>query len=165
MRTIEGICTQCTRMHEFYHRRLRMPGLTDQDARFLDAGDDCPLYALRDHAPRARRDRPLRAARAPCRRGAIGNGVAGTLRGAARAGAQTGAAPRCADDRAAPVAVHGTTFDEGAIFMRADRIEGSADKSIEASGKVELRTRRETVLADWLQYDFLTDEIWGKGDV
>jgi len=56
-------------------------------------------------------------------------------------------------------------FDEGAIFMRADRIEGSADKSIEASGKVELRTRRETVLADWLQYDFLTDEIWGKGDV
>jgi lipopolysaccharide assembly outer membrane protein LptD (OstA) len=37
--------------------------------------------------------------------------------------------------------------------VRADRIEGSADKSIEASGKVELRTRRETVLADWLQYN------------
>jgi hypothetical protein len=28
-----------------------------------------------------------------------------------------------------------------------------------------LRTRRETVLADWLRYDILTDEIWGKGDV
>ncbi len=40
-----------------------------------------------------------------------------------------------------------------------------ASKSIEASGKVELRTRRETVLADWLRYDFATDEIWGKGDV
>jgi len=55
--------------------------------------------------------------------------------------------------------------DEGAVFLRADRIEGSADKSVEASGKVELRTRRETVLADWLQYNILTDEIWAKGDV
>ena len=27
------------------------------------------------------------------------------------------------------------------------------DKRVEASGKVELRTRRETVLADWLTYD------------
>ena len=40
-----------------------------------------------------------------------------------------------------------------------------ASNAIEASGKVELRTRRETVLADWLRYDFATDEIWGKGDV
>jgi LPS-assembly protein len=55
--------------------------------------------------------------------------------------------------------------DEGAVFLRADRIEGSADKAVEASGKVELRTRRETVLADWLQYNILTDEIWAKGDV
>ena len=55
--------------------------------------------------------------------------------------------------------------DEGAVFLRADRIEGNADRSIEASGKVELRTRRETVLADWLRYDILNDEIWGKGDV
>ena len=55
--------------------------------------------------------------------------------------------------------------DEGAVFLRADRIEGSADKTIEASGKVELRTRRETVLADWLQYDILNDEVWAKGDV
>src|SRR5262245_579204 len=56
-------------------------------------------------------------------------------------------------------------LDEGALFLRADRIEGSADKSIEASGRVELRTRRETVLADWLQYNILTDEVWAKGDV
>ena len=40
--------------------------------------------------------------------------------------------------------------DEGAVFVRADRIEGSAGSAVEASGKVELRTRRETVLADWL---------------
>ena len=33
-------------------------------------------------------------------------------------------------------------------------LEGEANKSVEASGKVELRTRRETVLADWLHYDF-----------
>ena len=55
--------------------------------------------------------------------------------------------------------------DAGAVFLRADRLEGTADKSIEASGKVELRTRRETVLADWLRYDFVNDEIWAKGDV
>ena len=49
--------------------------------------------------------------------------------------------------------------------MRADRIDGVGDKYVEAAGKVELRTRRETVLADWLRYDFAIDEIWGKGDV
>ena len=54
---------------------------------------------------------------------------------------------------------------DGAIFLRADRLESTGEQSIEASGKVELRTRRETVLADWLRYDFATDEIWGKGDV
>jgi LPS-assembly protein len=55
--------------------------------------------------------------------------------------------------------------DSGAIFLRADRVEGTVEKTVEASGKVELRTRRETVLADWLRYDFAADEIWGKGDV
>ena len=44
--------------------------------------------------------------------------------------------------------------DRGAIFLRADRIDGAANELIEASGKVELRARRETVLADWLRYDF-----------
>ena len=55
--------------------------------------------------------------------------------------------------------------DRGAIFLRADRIEGETNTSVEASGKVELRSRRETVLADWLQYDFIEDEIHGKGNV
>ena len=54
---------------------------------------------------------------------------------------------------------------DGAIFIRADRVEGTTEKFIEAAGKVELRTRRETVLADWLHYEFADDEIWGKGDV
>ncbi len=55
--------------------------------------------------------------------------------------------------------------ERGAIFLRADHIEGEANESVEASGKVELRSRRETVLSDWLQYDFIDDEIWGKGNV
>ena len=55
--------------------------------------------------------------------------------------------------------------ERGAVYLRADRLEGNAEKTIEASGKVELRTRRETVLADWLRYDVANDEIWAKGDV
>ncbi len=62
----------------------------------------------------------------------------------------------------APVAA---PFQGGTIFLRADRVDGVAEKFVEASGKVELRTRSETVLADWLRYDLLTDEVWGKGDV
>ncbi|MCC6195189.1 MAG: LPS-assembly protein LptD [Burkholderiales bacterium] len=55
--------------------------------------------------------------------------------------------------------------ERGAVYLRADRLEGNADKAIEASGKVELRTRHETVLADWLRYDAEKDEIWAKGEV
>ena len=55
--------------------------------------------------------------------------------------------------------------DGGAVFIRADSIEGVAEKHVEATGKVELRTRGETVLADWLRYDLVEDEIWGKGNV
>jgi LPS-assembly protein len=55
--------------------------------------------------------------------------------------------------------------DRDAIFLRADRLEGASQKSIEASGNVELRTRRQTVIADWLQYDVENDEMWAKGNV
>ncbi|MEO8506420.1 MAG: LPS-assembly protein LptD [Betaproteobacteria bacterium] len=55
--------------------------------------------------------------------------------------------------------------ERGAVYLRSDRLEGNSEKRIEASGNVELRTRRETVLADWLQYDIAGDEIWAKGDV
>ena len=68
---------------------------------------------------------------------------------------RTGNAPRGSGDDA----------DRGAIFLRADRLDGETGERVEASGKVELRSRRETVLADWLQYDFVEDEIWGKGNV
>jgi LPS-assembly protein len=55
--------------------------------------------------------------------------------------------------------------ESGAIFFRANEIEGIGNKEITATGKVELRTRRETVIADWLHYDFVDDEIQAKGDV
>ena len=55
--------------------------------------------------------------------------------------------------------------DRGAIFLRADRLEGTTEKRIEAFGKVELRTRRETILADYLAYEVDADEVHGKGNV
>ena len=67
--------------------------------------------------------------------------------------------------RSGPPAPSRPPSESSVIFLRADRIEGAAERFVEASGKVELRTRRETFLADWLRYDFVDDEIWGKGDV
>jgi LPS-assembly protein len=67
---------------------------------------------------------------------------------------------------AAPAAT-GTASDASgeAMFLRADRLEGDLQKWIEASGNAELRTRRETVIADWLRYDVTNEEFWGKGNV
>jgi LPS-assembly protein len=55
--------------------------------------------------------------------------------------------------------------ERDAIFLRADKLEGTSSKLIEASGNAELRTRSQTILADWLQYDAETEEMWGKGNV
>src|SRR5213592_3492415 len=52
----------------------------------------------------------------------------------------------------------------GVLFLRADRIDGDENR-ITAEGDVELRSRYETVLAEWLNYDFINDEIWAKGNV
>jgi LPS-assembly protein len=59
----------------------------------------------------------------------------------------------------------GLGSERDAVYLRADRLEGESGKSIQASGKVELRTRRQTVLADWLHYDLATEEVWAKGNV
>lgn len=64
--------------------------------------------------------------------------------------------------RRAPLALDDP--DQGTLFLRADRLEGTKSK-VEASGQVELRSRRETVLADYLSYDFETQEIYGRGNV
>ncbi|HSU44257.1 MAG TPA: LPS-assembly protein LptD, partial [Casimicrobiaceae bacterium] len=52
----------------------------------------------------------------------------------------------------------------GALFLRADRLEGD-NKRITATGNVELRSRRETVLADRLSYDVDSQTIFGDGNV
>ena len=52
----------------------------------------------------------------------------------------------------------------GALFLRADRLEGD-NRRIVAQGNVELRTRRETVLADRLIYDVDDNTIYGDGHV
>lgn len=62
----------------------------------------------------------------------------------------------------APLTLDGP--DQGTLFLRADRLEGTKAR-VEASGRVELRSRRETVLADFLSYDFETQEIRGRGNV
>jgi LPS-assembly protein len=79
---------------------------------------------------------------------------------------------RPARELAPPVAPSGAqrralAFDEargGALYLRADRIDGTRQR-VEASGAVELRGRRETVLADWLAYDIATEEVHAKGNV
>ena len=65
----------------------------------------------------------------------------------------------------APLKIAPFAADGGAVFVRADALTGVAERYVEAEGKVELRTRTETVLADWLRYDLVTDEVWGKGNV
>ena len=52
----------------------------------------------------------------------------------------------------------------GALFLRADRLEGSETR-VTAEGRVELRTHRETVLADKLSYAIPEQTIYGDGDV
>src|SRR5262249_53754093 len=64
-----------------------------------------------------------------------------------------------------PQQIGRASTDRDGIFLRADRLEGASQSLIEASGRVELRTRRQTVLADWLQYDVQNDEMWAKGNV
>ena len=56
-------------------------------------------------------------------------------------------------------------FQDGVIFLRADNVGGVSDQYVEATGKVELRTRTETVLADSLRYDFVADEVFAQGNV
>jgi LPS-assembly protein len=63
-----------------------------------------------------------------------------------------------------PTPAAGEQEVRGALFLRADRVEGD-DKRITATGNVELRSRRETVLADRLSYDVDNQTIFGDGNV
>ncbi|CAG0986209.1 LPS-assembly protein LptD [Burkholderiales bacterium] len=57
------------------------------------------------------------------------------------------------------------TGQDGAAFIYAERLSGTEGKEALAEGAVEMRTRRETVFADWLRYDLEQNEVWAKGQV
>jgi len=102
----------------------------------------------------------------PYRRAAPGAGPLGTDSTAtSTSDAMSTPVPALAPQSRAPIRVQQGPEEHGAVFLRADRLEGNAEKTITAEGNVELRTRNETVLADWLQYDVPNDEIWAKGEV
>src|SRR6476661_2436532 len=64
----------------------------------------------------------------------------------------------------APVQLGGDARVRGALFLRADRLEGTEGR-VTAEGNVELRSRRETVLADKLSYALEDQTIHGDGNV
>ncbi|HEY2817266.1 MAG TPA: LPS-assembly protein LptD [Casimicrobiaceae bacterium] len=76
----------------------------------------------------------------------------------------TPAPPRQPGQPRPPAAPAPVEPPRGVLFLRADRIDGDEDR-ITAEGSVELRSRYETVLSDWLNYDIINDEIWAKGNV
>ncbi|MEO8484744.1 MAG: LPS-assembly protein LptD [Betaproteobacteria bacterium] len=55
--------------------------------------------------------------------------------------------------------------NRGVVFLRADKLEGVAQREVTAEGHVELRTHHETVLADRLVYDLARDEVHATGNV
>ena len=57
------------------------------------------------------------------------------------------------------------TADGGPVFIEADRLRGHTDRDTEAEGGVRLRKRGQTVFADWLRHDTLSDEITAVGNV
>jgi LPS-assembly protein len=87
------------------------------------------------------------AAPVPQLPGETANSIAGTDNSRSTAGTQT------------------LPADNGAIFLRADRIEGTGESIVEAFGRVELRTRAQTVLAEHLLYNFTDNTISANGNV
>ncbi len=75
-----------------------------------------------------------------------------------------GASPGGVAGRAGAPAPQGAGGAQGALFLRADRLEGD-NLQLTAEGHVELRTRNETVLADRLSYSVDDKTIFGKGNV
>ncbi len=81
---------------------------------------------------------------------------------AANAGARGAAAIPL---RSSPLLAPPRTEERGTVFLRAERIEGDGRQKVEATGGVELRSHFESVLADWVLYDTVSEEIWAKGNV
>ena len=60
----------------------------------------------------------------------------------------------------------GREADENApLFVDADRIRGRQEREIEASGNVRLRRTGEAIFADYLRYDFTTQEVVARGNL
>lgn len=55
--------------------------------------------------------------------------------------------------------------DQVPLFIEADRLQGTQDKDIEASGSARLRKRGQAFFADWMRHDTPTDVLTAKGNV
>lgn len=51
------------------------------------------------------------------------------------------------------------------VFVEADRLQGTQDKEIEASGNARLRKAGQTFQADWMRHDTAADVLTAKGSV
>lgn len=52
-----------------------------------------------------------------------------------------------------------------AAFIYAEHLSGKGGEEVIAEGAVEMRTRRETLFADWLRFDLEANELWATGGV
>lgn len=51
------------------------------------------------------------------------------------------------------------------LFVEADRIQGTQDRNVEASGNARLRKGDQAFFADWMSHDTPTDVLTAKGNV
>jgi len=51
------------------------------------------------------------------------------------------------------------------VFVEADRVQGTQDQNIEASGNARLRKGDQAFFADWMRHDTPTDVLTAKGNV
>ena len=51
------------------------------------------------------------------------------------------------------------------VFLEADKVQGHAEKEIEAQGNVKLRRGGQAMFGDWLRYDQAADEVRAAGNV
>jgi len=51
------------------------------------------------------------------------------------------------------------------LFVEADRLQGHSERDAEAEGNVRLRRRGQAVDADWLHYDYLSNDVRARGNV
>lgn len=57
------------------------------------------------------------------------------------------------------------TDEEVPLFIDADRIQGTQDKEVEASGNARLRKRGQSFAADWMRHDAQAEVLDAKGNV